>query len=278
VHEINAAICSPLLRKIERAAPDAARKVRQRLRGILDYATERGLIAMNPLPATRSARVERQHLPAVLTHDGVGEIRRGADKTDPGKGVRRAHLMVAFTVQRIGEVVGSTWSEVDLQAGVWSIPRDRMKRKDPHRGPHLVPAPPGLLAAMREWRRADGDAATYICPARQGDKSITREAVEKFYRRTLGLAGKHGAHGWRSVFSTWCRDAGRDGDYIEAQLDHLIGGKTQSSYDRGERLELRRELMAWHEAMLIAARDGAKVVALHSKISARNSSHAGPST
>lgn len=130
----------------------------------------------------------------------------------------------------------------------------------------LVPLPPLLLARVREWRRVDGDDATYVCPApRDDDRNITREAVEKFYRRTLELANKHSPHSWRSVFSTIARDAGQDPDAVEAQLDHIVGNKVQAAYDRAHRLERRRELMAWYEATLLAARDGADVVEISSK-------------
>lgn len=264
VNEITAAIASPLLRKLERNAPDMATKVRQRLRSIFDYAVEGGLIVGNPLPASRrrKASSERAHLPATLTKEGVGAILRAADKAEAGKGVRRAHVLAAFTAQRVGEIVGATWDEVDLQAGVWSIPRARMKRKDAERGPHLVPVPPVLLAAMREWWRVDGGGTNYVCPAPRGDASITREAVEKFYRRGLKLSGKHSPHSWRAVLSTWANDAGEDADAVEAQLDHATGGKVKSAYDRSKRLQRRADLMAWHEAALIAARDGAKVLSL----------------
>ena len=108
----------------------------------------------------------------------------------------------------------------------------------------------------------DGDDAVYICPAPSGDAPITREAVEKFYRRTLQLSGKHSPHSWRSVLSTWANDAGQDADAVEAQLDHVTGGKVKSVYDRAMRLERRAVLVARHEEALIAARDGAKVVSL----------------
>ena len=130
-----------------------------------------------------------------------------------------------FTAQRIGEIVGARWDEFDLQAGTWAIPRARMKRKDAQRGPHVVPLPPHFLTPLREWRRADGDAAIHTSPAPHGGGAITREAVEKCCRRTLELTGRHSPHSWRSVFSTWTRDAGKDADVIEAQLDHTIGTK-----------------------------------------------------
>lgn len=63
-----------------------------------------------------------------------------------------------------------------------------MKRKDNERGPHEVPLPPVRRAMMREWKRADGKDATYVCPAPGDDEQhVTREAVEKFYRRGLEL-------------------------------------------------------------------------------------------
>lgn len=263
VSAVTARICSPILRAADKAAPDMARKVRQRLRSILDFAVDQGLISVNPIPPVRGGvKIERQHLPATLDRQGVGAILRAAEQSDVGRGVKRAHLLCAFTCQRIGEVVGAQWSEFDLDAGTWAVPRSRMKRKDEKRGDHLVPLPAGLLSLLREWRRADGADAIYACPAPVGKRHITREAVEKFYRVTLDLVGRHGAHGWRSVFSTWAYDAGKESDVIEAQLDHAIGSKVQAAYDRAQRLDLRRELMTWHEGQLLAARDGAQVIAL----------------
>jgi len=195
----------------------------------------------------------------------VGEILRAADKADAGRGVRRAHLIATFTAQRVGEIVPATWDEIDLSTGLWAIPRERMKRKDVDRGPHIVPIPQRLLEQMREWKRADGKDATYICPARSGEGAITREAVEKFYRRTLNLSGKHSPHSWRSVLSTWGNDAGEDADAVEAQLDHVTGNKVKSAYDRAQRLQRRADLMAWHEQALLSARDGAPIVELSTR-------------
>ncbi|MBN8477839.1 MAG: tyrosine-type recombinase/integrase [Burkholderiales bacterium] len=261
VADVTAAVAAPLLRSAEARAPDMATKVRARLRAIMDHACEDGLITANPIPPARRRKgVAKSHLPAILTRDGIGAILRAADTSDVSRGVRRAHLLCVYTAQRIGEIVGASWDEIDLKTGTWSIPRERMKRKDEARGPHVVPLPPRLLAMMVEWRRADGDDATWVCPAPSANGAITSEAVEKFYRRGLALAGRHSPHGWRSVFSTWCRDAGKDADVIEAQLDHVVGNKVAASYDRSKRIELRRALVTWYEGELVAARDGARVL------------------
>jgi hypothetical protein len=79
----------------------------------------------------------------------------------------------------------------------------------------------------------------------------------------LGLAGKHVPHSWRRVCNTWGGNASKPFDALEAQLDHInIGGKIASSYDGADRLESRREIAAWYEGELMAARDGAEVTPL----------------
>jgi integrase len=267
IAEITAAIAMPHIRRVEEGTVEMGSKVRQRMRSIFDYAVEGGLIPGNPIPAARrgKAAAERAHLPAALARDAVGAILRAADSAAPSNGVRRAHLLAAFTAQRMSEIVGATWSEFDLKGAVWSIPRSRMKRRDAERGPHLVPIPARLLATMREWGRADDDTDGFVCPAARGEGSITREAVEKFYRVTLKLRDKHSPHSWRSVLSTWANDAGEDSDAVEAQLDHVTGGKVKTAYDPAQRFDRRADLMSRHEDALVAARDGSKMLNLASQ-------------
>jgi integrase len=284
VSTLDAPTIAPLLRAVELRAPMMLEKVRRRLNAILDYAVEHGIIRGNPLPAVRrGAKVERKHFPAVTNPHELGAILRAARAADPCKGIQRAHLLLAFTALRVSEVVGAKWEEFELDgadvptgighrtrhdpsAGNWNVPRARMKRKDEARGPHVVALPPELLAALREWRMADGDGANYVCPApRDPRRSITPEAVEKHYRDALQLGGKHSPQSWRSAFSTDCREAGKDADVIEAQLDHVVGNKVAAAYDRAQRLELRRELLAWYEATLLAARDGAAVLPIKAR-------------
>jgi len=264
VSSIVARVTAPLLHAVEISAPMMEEKVARRLNAVLDFAIEVGALELNPLPRRRRGKVDRKHFPAVTHLPELGKILRDARAADPCKGIQRAHVLIAFTAQRVSEVVGAAWDEFNLTAGTWSIPRARMKRKDVERGPHQIPLPPALLRTLHEWRTADGPDAVFVCPApRDPSKPITPESIEKHYRLALGLSGSHSPHSWRSAFSTVCREAAKDGDSIEAQLDHVVGNKIASVYDRARRLDLRRELMRWYETQLIAAREGAQVVALH---------------
>lgn len=264
VDAITAAVCAPIFRVAEAEAPVLALKVRQRLHSMLDKAVEDGLIAVNPLPKTRrGAKAEKKKYPAVLDHKGVGEILRAADAAQTrAVGIKRAHYLCAFTVQRIGTVVAAKWSAFDLDTGTWTVERDEMKKKEQERGAHVVPIPPSLLRRLKEWKRDDGERATWVCRSERGDGPVTSNGVELFYSRRLGLAGKHVPHSWRSAFSTWANDAGESSDDVEAQLDHVKSDAVRAAYDRSLRLERRRILMAKHEERLIAARDGAQVVSI----------------
>ena len=264
LHQITSPIAASVLRDVENVVPMMAEKIRRRLRGILDFAVEEGLVPGNPLPARRRGpKIQRRHFPAITDPVEVGKILRNARAADPAKGIARAHLLAALTAQRIAEIVGADWSEFDLEAAVWSIPRARMKIHDEARGPHQVPIPKQLLAALNEWHEADGVDAAVVCPApRDPSRPITAEGVEKHYRNVLKLAGKHSPHSWRSTFKTLCAEAGKNSEIVEAQLDHVVGNKVAAAYDRAKRLELRRKLMQWYENELTAVRDGGEIVPL----------------
>ena len=263
VEQITAAITSPVLRKIEAKAPAMEEKVHRRLYAIMDYAVEVGALRQNPLPRRRARKSSTKHFPAVVDLPGIGAILRKSAASDPCRGIQRAHVLLAFTAQRVSEVVGARWGEFDLTAQTWAIPRVRMKKKDAERGPHLVPLPANLAAQLHQWQVDDNSKGEFVCPApRDPAKSVTPEACEKHYRDALGLGGKHSPHSWRSAFKTVCSEAGKEKDVVESQLDHQAGTKVESAYDRAKRLDLRRELMTWYEATLIAARDGARVVPL----------------
>jgi integrase len=302
ITEITAPLVRSVLREIESTRAYMADRIRARIHAVLNYAVWEGLIPGNPLPKAEGGEepVVTDHYAAVTDLKGVGAIlrkqrelemedderREKGQRSQLCEGVRRAHVLLAFTAQRNGEVVNARWDEFaldgvevpigdgqyrrDPNAGNWTIPRGRMKQrkgKDKGRGAHVVPLPPDLLRQLRAWREADGKGAVYVCVAPRDPKAPIRiESVGKHHKDKLGLEGKHVPHGWRSTFSTICREAGKDGDVVEAQLDHKVGqGTVAAVYDRAERLELRRELMKWYEAELILARDGAKVLPLHAK-------------
>ena len=85
---------------------------------------------------------------------------------------RLAFQFLIFTAARSGEVRGATWSEIDLDAMVWTVPAERMKAGKPHRVPLSSQAEWVLRAAreairLRRKRRPDYNVGDYglVLPA-----------------------------------------------------------------------------------------------------------------
>ena len=150
--------------------------------------------------------------------------------------------LCAFTAARIGNVINAEWKEFDLKNDqpVWSIPRTKMKVTSLPID-HRIPVCPEIAAELRQWQSVFGSKG-YVFPSPAGGKHIGRESIEKVYRVTLALDGKHSPHGWRSAFSTLARDNGTARDMVELALDHAHGNEIARAYDRGERFDERRKL------------------------------------
>jgi integrase len=171
--------------------------------------------------------------------------------------------LCAFTAQRIGNVVSAKWEEFDLDAepATWTIPRRQMKVKERHHD-HRVILGPTIAAELRRWRQDSRRSEGHVFPSPTGRPHITRESLEKVYRVTLGLGGKHSLHGWRASFSTLANDAGFESDAVDLFLDHVHRTATARAYDRGERLEDRIRLARWWDEQLAPLADDPKVLPL----------------
>lgn len=263
VRDITPAMVAGVVEAIlKRGARDTAAKVLQHIGGVFRLAQARGMRDDNPAEPVHEvlpARKQATRMPALLTFPALGGILRGAEAAHLSPAVRMAHRLCAFTAARISNIVEAEWAEFDLEADVptWSIPRAKMKSQDrPH--DHKIVLGPVIAEELREWKRTAGGKG-YVFPSPQGGDHITRESIEKAYRVTLGLAGKHSPHGWRSALSTLARDHGFEREVVELTLDHIHDNDVARAYDRGERLQQRVKLMAWWGEQLAQAQRGADV-------------------
>lgn len=247
---------------------ETATRILQHLNGVFRYAQAKGLCRDNPaLPAREllPRKKDTGRMPALLEWPALGDILRRADMARLSPSVRMAHRLCAFTAVRIGNVINAEWKEFDLKSDqpVWSIPREKMKVKS-RLIDHRIPLSPEIAAELIQWQSIFGSKG-YVFPSPQGGKHIGREAIEKVYRVTLGLDGKHSPHGWRSSFSTLARDNGTARDVVELALDHAHDNEVARAYDRGERFDERVKLFQWWGAQLAAAQRGATVIPLKTK-------------
>jgi len=244
---------------------ETATRILQHLNGVFRYAQAKGLCRDNPaLPAREilPRKKDTGRMPALLDWTSLGDILRRAETARLSPSVRMAHRLCAFTAMRIGNVVDAEWKELHLdeEQPVWIIPRKKMKvatRDIDHR----VPLSPEIADELRRWREMFGSKG-FVFPSPQGGKHIGRESIEKVYRVTLALGGKHSPHGWRSALSTLARDNGFVRDVVELALDHAHDNEVARAYDRGERFDDRIKLFQWWGKQLAAAQRGATIIPL----------------
>jgi len=219
---------------------EQASRVRARCQDIYDLARVTGRAQYNPLeglhkflqsrPAENYAHVSLDELPALL------RAMRAYGTLD----VRIGLQLLAMLACRPSEIREARWSEFDLDAGLWLIPAERMKR----RREHLVPLPAQAVELLRELHSITG-AYPLLFPGRSDTTKPRSNTVFLMALRRLGYEGRQTGHGFRHLASTILHESGFDSDHIEAQLSHVKGG-VRGVYDKAQYIEQRRSMMQWY--------------------------------
>ncbi len=242
-------ISRTLFKIIERGRIETARRIHQHLNSIFHFAQIKGYITNNPALAVKEVlryKLKIKHRNAILDIESLREILKMAELAHINPCVRMAHLLCAFTAARIDNVVTAEWSEFDLTSAepTWLIPRNKMKFKD-REGPHVIPLCRQLVEELKKWQSINNGDSKYLFPSKSTQSGhISKEAIEKVYRVTLNLRGKHSPHGWRSSLATLASENDFPIDAIELALDHKLP-KLIRSYHRSEKLNVRREIYDW---------------------------------
>ena len=251
-----------------RGVLETATRVLQHLNSVFRYAQAKGLCRDNPAAPVREVLPRKKtvnRMPALLDFVSLGSVLREAEMAKISHSVRIAQKLCAFTAARIGNVITAEWHEfvLDEKQSVWVIPRAKMKVNSRDID-HRIPLGPEMTKELLHWKQMTGGNG-FVFPSPTGNNHIGREGIEKLYRVTLKLDGKHTPHGWRSSFSTLARDKGFERDVVELALDHAHDNEVARAYDRGERFEQRIELYQWWDFQLSNAQKGAKIIPMTGK-------------
>ena len=222
--------------------PETARRVRQRIGAVLDWGFSKGFRDAEAPMRTIAKGLPRQprkdgHHAAMPYADVPAFIERLHGKTSWGALALEATIL---TAARSGEIRAATWAEIDLEAGLWTIPAARMKAGREH----VVPL---SAAAKRVFERAASLRTAgfeYVFHGMRADKPMSDMALLKVLRDAdAGCT----VHGFRSSFRDWAAEQTNfPGDLAEAALAHAVKDRTEAAYRRGSMLDKRRGLMnAW---------------------------------
>ena len=248
IQEINRVEITTLLKAVEKRAPEVARNLRNYLWGIFEYAIDSGLINANPVPSVRLMKKRQQINHANLPPDRIGDLLRKLDgRTRLNESTRTAMLLMMLTASRKSEVISGEWREIDLEAGSWEIPVERMKSNRDHWIP-LSDQAIGLLRDLREQTPADQEL---LFPNRRDPRRPMAGRTLNALMERLGYSGEGTPHGMRAAFSTHFNEEHAGGDEtskvgkeaVEYCLSHIPMGMTRAAYNRYTYKKERRVIL-----------------------------------
>ena len=245
-----------VLRPIWLDKAETASRLKQRIHAVMAWGWAHGHCQSNPvdvvvklLPQQPGKAVRTEHQPA-MAWSQIPEFVRIHLLTTESLDVTRSLLKVLIlTASRSGEARGMRWSELDLDAAIWSIPAERMKAKFAHRVPLSRQAVEIIKA-----QQGINDDLVFPSPRQkkntQGYAELSDMVLTSFLRRVSAPSSTPGrvatAHGFRSSFRDWCSEKGYPRDLAERSLAHTVQNKVEAAYHRTDLLEQRRPLMqAW---------------------------------
>lgn len=237
-----------LVRKVEaRGTLNAAGKIRQWLHQIYRYALAKGVVESNPatdLDVVAAPAKATRHHPHV-TFAELPELLEKLETAKLNSLTRWAIRLLVLTATRPGELRSAPWTEFDLDAATWTIPKERMKA----RRPHVVPLPRQAITILRQLHEVTGRYALLFPGQQNVDRPLSENTINKALR-LMGYEGRQTGHGFRHLLSTELNGRGYNRDWIERQLAHGDNDEIRDTYNHATYLEQRREMMqAWADSM-----------------------------
>lgn len=260
VGAVDEAAVRDVLASIWLTKAETARRLRQRIRTVIDWAVAKGYressLAMpkidKALPKQRAKPKHHAALDYAQAPAFMADLRK---KETIGRLALEALILTAV---RSGDIRGMKWSEIDLTGALWSIPIEEQGRGKGGRV-HIVPLSGAVLDVLERAKKHKRGDTDLVFPGsvkgkKQSDNTLRKVAVDMGYPIT--------AHGFRSTFADWVNEqTSFPREVREAALAHVNQDKVEAAYSRTDYLEKRRPMMeSW--ANYCVGAEGGNVVRL----------------
>lgn len=245
VDAITSADITAALAPIWTSKPDMARKVRQRIGTVLNFAHSKGWRATEAPGRSVTVGLPRQPAGTNFRAMPYIDVPRFVNKiaNESATSGRLALLLLIYTAARPGEVRGAKWGQIDFANREWNRPAELMKGINAKA--HTVTlndAALDLLQTLRGDRETRPADFIFVGPRGSALSDMTMAKVLRTAKQP------YDAHGFRSSFRDWAAEKMPhiSDDVAEAALAHIVPEKVIRAYKRTQFLEARRTLLdAW---------------------------------
>jgi integrase len=245
IDKIDTASVLSVLKPLWHTRPETASRVRALIEAVCDYAKATGLRTGENPAAWRGSlahllpkqlKLVRGHF-AAMPYAEVGAFVRALREYQERSVAAYALELLILTRVRTNEVLGARWAEFDIDNGLWTIPKSRMKTGREHRIP-LSSSAMRTLRVMLAPKRSE-----YVFPSPRGDSQLSHIVLQRVMSK---LGANFTVHGFRSSLRDWAGDeTSFPRKVCEGVLAHVVGG-VEGAYRRSDALEKRRALLvAW---------------------------------
>ncbi|MBF6570426.1 MAG: tyrosine-type recombinase/integrase [Candidatus Binataceae bacterium] len=223
-----------------RGAKIHANRVLALVSKIFNFGFDKEIVDMNPARLVKKPGKEHQR-DRVLQ---PAEIRAIWESIDAESADTAALFkLLLLTGQRPGEVRDMPWSEVDLESGWWTIPKERTKSKVKQRLP-LV----GIALEILHGRSSTRDSE-YVFPGRFKDDSLASHQ-KQFARIIERSKVDFQARDLRRTLATNLAELGVERMTIKKILNHSEGKDVTAIYERHSYDKEKREaLLRWERRL-----------------------------
>ncbi len=240
VNDIEGPLMREVLLPIWLDKPETARRVKQRIGVVLDWTYANGMrpteaptrslsrvLPKQPRKDAHFAAMPYNELPPFMVH-----LRTRLSVP------RLALEFLILTAARSGEVRGAKWAEIDLEAGLWTVPASRMKMgRD-----HIVPLSDAAIDVLERAKPFRAPCTQLVFPGRDIRRPLSDMTLLKILRYA---ELPYTVHGFRSAFRDWTAEqTSYPGEVAEAALAHTVANRVEAAYRRTKYLDKRRPLMA----------------------------------
>ena len=248
----------------ERGAAAPAVHAREIVLQVFRFVQARGLKIENPAEAIRpSAIATFKARDRALSPAEIHTFFNALEQTATMSTLRLAVKFMLLTLVRKSEFIEGMWDEVDFEAAIWTIPKERMKAGRPH-NVYLSQQALDILVAFKTCF----SASSYLHPGRYETRlPISAATLNRVIDSTVEVIRKRGdecesftVHDLRRTASTLLHEAGFNSDWIEKCLAHEQRG-VRAVYNKAEYAEQRRAMLqTWADMLDGWIRNGDNVV------------------
>ena len=239
VRQITSAHILAILTKTAKTAPTVAAEAKRTMSGIFDLAVSTLRADADPVyPVRKALPANKTQHKRSLSSEEIGQLLRDLDGHGGNYQTGCAFRLMWLTLARPSEVIEAQWSEFELDAAIWRIPAQRMKK----RKEHVIPLPRQAVELLRGMHTITGQRA-HVFPHRDNK---TRPMVTASFRQmlnVLGWAGKYSPHATRTTGSTRLNEMAYSADWIERQLAHEEPNAVRRTYNHADYLTDREKMM-----------------------------------